>query len=390
MNMKDFIPTLVLTQNFLPAKGGTITWMLNTYGRYQPGEAVVVTEECEGGDEIDKTLSFPVERLPMKFVDWDPTNFRALRGYFHAIGKVCKISRQYGIKQIHVARVLPEGLVALLVGWVTRVPYLLYAHGEEIQTHRTSRKFSWLMPKIYNGAAAVIANSTNTKQILENIGTHSHKIHIIHPGVSGELFNSFKTSGETIRQRHKLNEGPVLITVGRLSRRKGQEMVIKALPKILKEFPTVKYLIVGIGCDGAYLKNLVCEYGVADHVVFAGEVPDGELASYYAAGDIFIMPNRQIGEDIEGFGISFLEASAMGKPVIGGKSGGTEDAIVEGVTGFRVDGTRIEDICTAVRALLSDPTRAKFLGENGRQRVLKDFTWEQVFLKTRLLVDGCQ
>jgi len=390
MKIKQFIPTLILTQNFLPLKGGTITWLLNTYGRYQSREAVLVTEQCDQGGEVDKALPFPVERIPMKFANWDPTNLSALRGYVDAILNVCKISRQYGVKQIHVARVLPDGLVALLIRWFTRVPYLLYAHGEEIQTHLTSRKFSWLRPKIYNGAAAVIANSTNTKHILENIGVHSDKIHIINPGVSGELFNSSEHAGDSIRQRHKLHNGPVLLTVGRLQRRKGQDMVIKALPKILKVFPTAKYLIVGIGDDEAVLQNLVYKCGVADNVVFAGQVPDNELAGYYAACDIFIMPNRQIGEDIEGFGIVFLEASAMAKPVIGGKSGGTEDAIVDGVTGFRVDGNQVEDVSATIMTLLSDPTRAKNMGENGRRRVLKEFTWEQVFLKTRLLADSCE
>jgi len=387
MKPKNFIPTLILSQNFLPAKGGTITWMLNTYGRYQSGEAVFVTEQC---DEVDKDLPFAVERIPMNFADWDPTNFSALRGYVHAILNVRKISRQYGIKQIHVARVLPEGLVALLVRWITGIPYLLYAHGEEIQTHLTSRKFSWLMPKIYSGATAVIANSSNTKEILENIGIHSNSIHIIHPGVSSELFNIAEHGGDIIRQRHKLNQGPVLLTVGRLNRRKGQDLVIKALPKILNVFPTVKFLVVGIGAEEACLQNLVYECGVADNVVFAGEVSDDELAGYYAACDVFVMPNRQIGEDIEGFGIVFLEASAMGKPVIGGKSGGTQDAIVEGVTGFRVDGTQVEDFCSAIMTLLSDPVGAKTMGENGRQRVLKEFTWEQVYQKTRLLADSCE
>lgn len=390
MNMKKFIPTLILTQNFLPVKGGTVTWMLNTYGRYQSGEAVVVTEQCENADEVDKTLPFPVERISMEFANWDPTNLSALRGYVHAIFKVCKISRQYEVKQIHVARVLPDGFVALLVRWITKVPYLLYAHGEEIQTHLTSRKFSWLMPKIYNGAAAVIANSTNTKQILENIGISSGKIHIINPGVCGELFTISEHAGETIRQRHKLNNGPVLLTVGRLQRRKGQDMVIKSLPRILKKVPTAKYLIVGTGDDEAYLQNLVYECGVADNVVFAGQVPDHELTAYYAACDVFIMANRQVGEDIEGFGIVFLEASAMGKPVIGGKSGGTQDAIVDGLTGFRVDGDEIEEIATSILTLLSDPIKSQDMGEAGRQRVLKEFTWEQVFLKTRLLADRCE
>ena len=173
MKSREFIPTLILTQNFLPAKGGTITWLLNTYGRYQTRDAVFVTEQCEQEDEVDKGLPFSVERIPMKFVNWDPTNLRAMFGYGQAILNVCEISRRYEIQQIHVVRVLPEGLVAFLVWWITGVPYILYAHGEEIQTHLTSRKFSWLMPKIYNGAAAIIANSTNTKRILQNIGTTS-------------------------------------------------------------------------------------------------------------------------------------------------------------------------------------------------------------------------
>jgi len=390
MKSREVVPTLILTQNFLPAKGGTITWLLNTYGRYQTHDSVLVTEQCEQGDEVDKGLPFSVERIPMKFVNWDPTNLRAMFGYGQAILNVCEISRRYGIQQIHVVKVLPEGLVAFLVRWITGVPYLLYAHGEEIQTHLTSRIFSWLMPKIYNGAAAIIANSTNTKRILENIGISPDKIHIINPGVSGELCHIQEPVGDIIRQRHKIKTEPVLLTVGRLQRRKGQDMVINALPQILKVFPDVKYLVVGIGEEEAYLQNLVYECGVADNVIFVGQIPDHELAGYYAACDIFVMPNRQIDQDIEGFGIVFLEAAALGKPVIGGMSGGTDDAIVDGVTGLRVDGTQEKDVAEAVIGLLADPERARVMGENGHRRVQRDFTWEGVFEKTRVLASTIQ
>jgi len=385
MNSQGFIPTLVLTQNFLPAKGGTITWLLNTYGRYQTREAIIVTGQCVGGEDIDRTLPFRVERIPMQFAGWDPTKPAALQGYIKVILQVYRLSSQYEIRQIHVVRVIPEGLVALCVKWLNRVPYLLYAHGEEIKTGLMSRKFSWLMPKIYNGAATIIANSRNTKRLLLEIGVHKDKIHIIHPGVDAEWFRAEGKAGLAIRRRHGLGICPVLLTVGRLQRRKGQDMVIKALPRIQKNFPSVKYVIVGIGDEEAYLRRLTYEVGVSDSVIFAGQVPDIEMAAYYAACDLFVMPNRQIDEDIEGFGIAYLEAAAMSKPAIGGKNGGAVEAILDGVTGLRVDGDQIEDIAAAVILLLSDSEKARMMGENGRRRVEEEFSWEKILFKTRLL-----
>lgn len=384
-NCKDFVPTLILTQNFLPARGGTITWMLNTYSRYQPNEAVIVTEPCEQGIEIDKGLSFPVERIPMEFGGWDPTEWNTFRGYLRAIRKVGSLVKQYGIQQIHVARVLPEGLVALLVCFLQKIPYVMYAHGEEVQTGLLSRKFAWLMPKIFTHATVIIANSENTKQILQNVGVQPEKIKIIHPGVDTEVFAPRQTKGQEIRDRHQLGRSPVLLTVGRLQRRKGHDMVLKALPSIKDSFPSVMYLIVGDGKENTYLQRLAADLGVAESVIFVGEVADEELADYFSACDLFIMPNRQIKNDIEGFGIVYLEAGAMGKPVIGGKSGGTKDAILDGVTGFRVDGANTEEIAEKVKDLLSDPTKAQLMGSNGRNRVLNEFTWEQVYKKTRVL-----
>jgi phosphatidylinositol alpha-1,6-mannosyltransferase len=162
-------------------------------------------------------------------------------------------------------------------------------------------------------------------------------------------------------------------------------MVIRALPCIAQKIPAVKYIIVGTGEEQAALQRLAQDMGVQERVVLVGQVPDAELAAYYSASNVFIMPNRQIGPDIEGFGIVFLEAGAAGKPVIGGKSGGTRDAILEGVTGLRVDGTSIEDIVATVMTLLSEPDKARAMGEYGRRRVEAEFTWESVVRRIRLL-----
>lgn len=380
-----FIPTLVLSEHFLPAYGGTITWLVETYSRYNPAEVVVVAGQRADTQLVDQTLPFRVERIPMTLSDWDPTVPASLWRYAGMLRQVLRSCRQHQIRQLHCIRVLPEGLLAWGSHLFTSIPYLLYAHGEEVLIGLASRKLRWLIPRIYDGAAAIIANSHHTKRLLENIGVHAEKIHVIHPGVNPTAFRAKDEAVLAIRQRHNLGRSPVLLTVGRLQRRKGQDMVIQALPHVVKKFPDVKYVIVGTGEEYAFLQRLAQDVGVQDKVIFAGQIADGEQAAYYAACDVFLMPNRQIGEDIEGFGIVFLEAGAAGKPVVGGKSGGTGEAILDEVTGLRVDGTNVQAIATAVTELLSDPNRARVMGECGRRRVEAEFTWQSVAQRTRLL-----
>jgi phosphatidylinositol alpha-1,6-mannosyltransferase len=377
--------TLVLTEQFLPTAGGSITWLVNTYSRYGPGKVIFVASQNAGGEAADRTLPFPVERTSMTMTDWDPTIPASFLCYLKSVLCVLQICRKYKIRQIHCAKVLPEGFIAFIVSLYTHTPFLIYAHGEEIQSGLTSRKFRWLLPKIYSRAFAIIANSSNTSRLLQEIGIASRKIHIIHPGVNTQKFICEINSSGVIRNRYNLYNKHILLTVGRLQRRKGHDMVIKALPRIKQRFPDVHYVVVGTGEELFSLQNLASEEGVTDSVLFVGYVPDDEIPSYYAACDIFLMPNRQIGADIEGFGMVFLEASAAGKPVIGGKSGGTDDAILDGVTGLRINGDNVDQITNAVLALLSDPQKASALGANGRRWVQETFTWESVVGRTQAL-----
>jgi phosphatidylinositol alpha-1,6-mannosyltransferase len=357
--------------------------MLNTYSRFDPCEVVVVASPQEGHTHIDQGLPFRVVRIPMHMTDWDPTVPASLMRYLYIVWHVYRQCHTYRLQQIHCAKVFPEGLVAWMLRRCHGLPYLLYAHGEEILYTLTSRKLAWLLPRIYCGAAAIVANSRHTKTLLQDIGVDASRIHIIHPGVHVQSFCASPEAAQRVRQKHHLGAAPVLLTVGRMQRRKGQDMVIQALPRIRQSIPQVKYVLVGTGEELASLAALARELGVHDSVVFAGNVLDQELAAYYAACDVFIMPNRQIDSDIEGFGIVYLEAGAAGKPVIGGKSGGTDDAIVDGVTGIRVDGNSSVEIADAVVDLLSAPDRAKTMGQCGRQRVESEFAWDAVVARTR-------
>ena len=376
---------LVLSEHFLPACGGTITWLLQTYRRYEPAEVVVVAGEHRDAQLVDPTLPFKVERIAMSMNEWDPTAPASLWRYAGMLRHVLRSCRRYRIQQLHCMRVLPEGLIAWCVRLMTGRPYLLYAHGEEILIGLGSRKLRWLIPRLYNRAAAIIANSRKTKALLEDMGVRPENIHVIHPGVEATAFRIGHDAALAIRQRHNLGQSPVLLTVGRLQRWKGQDMVIQALPRIVKRFPDVKYVIVGTGEDHAFLQRLAGDVEVQDKVIFAGQVVDGEQAAYYAACDVFIMPNRQIGPDVEGFGMVFLEAGAAGKPVIGGCSGGTGEAIRDGVTGIRVDGENVEAIAAAVIEILADADKARAMGEQGRQWVESAFTWESIVDRTRQL-----
>jgi phosphatidylinositol alpha-1,6-mannosyltransferase len=321
----------------------------------------------------------------MNMVDWDPTLPSSLGRYLHISRYVYTRCLHYDIQQIHCAKVLPEGLIALFMKQVKRIPYLLYAHGEEIQMGLTSRKFRWLIPRVYNAASTIIANSRNTRSLLQNIGVSPTKIHVIHPGVNFRHFHNGQQSSQMVRAKYHLGDAPLLLTVGRLQRRKGHDMVIRAMPLIKAKCPRAIYLIVGEGEELAYLQSLVDEIGVTDSVIFTGCVPDDELQGYYAACEVFIMPNREIQGDIEGFGMVYLEASAAGKPVIGGRSGGTSEAILDGITGLRVDGTSVEEIAHAVIALLNDSDTSRTMGEGGRLWVAQNFTWESIVDKTSFL-----
>jgi phosphatidyl-myo-inositol dimannoside synthase len=140
------------------------------------------------------------------------------------------------------------------------------------------------------------------------------------------------------------------------------------------------YFIVGDGRYRQTLETLVGQAGVGDSVVLTGEVRDVSLQQIYALCDLFVMPSReQLDQcDVEGFGMVYLEANACGKAVIGGRSGGIADAIIDGQTGLLVDPHSPEAIAEALDRLLSNQTLASHMGAQGRARIIREFTWTQV------------
>jgi phosphatidylinositol alpha-1,6-mannosyltransferase len=167
----------------------------------------------------------------------------------------------------------------------------------------------------------------------------------------------------------------VILTVGRLQKRKGHDMLIRALPAIRAAVPDVLYAIVGDGEERAGLEALADEVGVRAHVQFRGEPGDDELVQCYQQCDLFVLPNREVNGDFEGFGMVLVEAQACGKPVIAGDSGGTAETLEIGATGLICDCTTPAPLAAAVTELLVHPDLLPRMGEAARKRAVERFDW---------------
>ncbi|MCK4326421.1 glycosyltransferase, partial [bacterium] len=202
---------------------------------------------------------------------------------------------------------------------------------------------------------------------------------VIPPGVDSLRFRP-DLDADAVLKKHHLFGRQVILTVSHLVRRKGHANVIRALPNVLRKVPNAVYLIVGRGAEEVHLRKLVHDLGLQDKVIFVTRVTDEQLPLYYNVCQVFIMPSYEIKEegDVEGFGIVFLEANACGKPVIGGRSGGVEDAIINGETGLLVNPLNVVEIANALTRILTDREFAERLGRQGGKRAERELSWKQV------------
>jgi phosphatidylinositol alpha-1,6-mannosyltransferase len=198
----------------------------------------------------------------------------------------------------------------------------------------------------------------------------------IAPGIDVEHFSPQDSS--ELRRELGLDEKKVIVSVGRLVHRKGQDHLIESMPEILAKVPNAHLLIVGRGPYLEHLAKLVAVNKVENHVSFIGRVQYAELPRFICAGDVFAMPSRSrfAGLEVEGLGIVYLEASACGLPVVAGNSGGAPDAVVEGITGLVVDGTNNSQIADAVITLLTNPQKCKEMGDAGQAWIKENWRWE--------------
>jgi len=373
---------LVITELFLPTKGGTAVWFDEVYRRLGGKDIHIVTAEVAGAAEYDRHHPNAVHRLKLRRHWWLRPESLAMYAKFLAV--TLSLGLRHHFDAVHAGRVLPEGLVGWLVARLIGRPLVIYSHGEELTTWRQSVKMR-AMTWTYRRADLVVANSEFTRDELIKLGVVRAKIALLCPGVDIDRFRPGLPYDDLVASIGLGAGEKLIVSVGRLSRRKGFDQVIRSLPILLQRGVAVRYAAIGIGRDRDYLQALAREQGVSERVHFLGHVAPDDLPRWYNAADVVTMPNREIDGDTEGFGMVFLEAAACAKPTVAGLAGGTGAAVIDGVTGLRVDGESTEAVAEVLGRLLGDPVLAKELGEQGHVRALRDFSWQRVADETRQL-----
>lgn len=368
--------TLVFTEVFPPKTGGSGRWFWEIYRRMDRDQVTVLAGSDCRQDEFGSTHELNVIRAPLTLEHWGVCKPSALRDYWRLLRTVWSVIRREGVGRVHCGRSLPEGWIVWLLKRLCRVPYVCFVHGEDVEMAACSRELTWMVRRVLLGADFVVANSANTARILsESWQLHDKSVRILHPGVDTDRFVPVGRD-DSLRRDLGWGHRPVVLTVSRLQERKGHDTMIRALSAIREAVPDVLYAIVGDGEERDRLEQLVDSEGVRQHVQFLGKLDDADMILCYQQCDLFVLPNRQVGRDIEGFGMVLLEAQSCGKPVVAGASGGTAETMSIPETGHVVPCDGPDELSELVTQLLLDPRRMEQMGRVARSWVEGQFDWD--------------
>lgn len=370
--------TLVVTNDFPPRQGGIQSYVHELARRQPAGSVVVYASDHAGSAEFDAAQPFPVVRHPTGLLVPTPA----------ARARVVATLREHGATAVWFGASAPLGLLA---------PALRHAGAERIVASTHGHEVGWaVLPgarqalrRIGNGADVITYIAEYTRRRLGTaFGSHPAMAQLT-PGVDTDTFRP-DIDGTAVRERYALTGRPVIVCVSRLVRRKGQDVLIDALPAVRRAVPDAMLLLVGKGPYERALRARAERVGVRDAVVFTGGVPFAQLPAHYAAGDVFAMPcrTRRGGLDVEGLGIVYLEASAVGLPVVAGDSGGAPEAVREGETGFVVGGTDVDAVSERLVRLLRDEPLRRQLGAAGRAWVEQKWRWDVLAAQLTDLLQG--
>lgn len=360
--------TLLVTNDFPPRAGGIQSYVQSLAQRMPSEDLVVYAPRWPGAAEFDARQQFEVIRHPGTLMLPVPSVAR----------RATELIRSRRLEAVWFGAAAPLALLTPALRRAGVVNVVASTHGHEV---------GWSMLPPARQALSRIGRQVDVvtyvskyarNRIASALGPRC-AMEYLPPGVDTAVFTPDRVGRTRVRAMLGLGDRPTIVCISRLVARKGQDMLIRALPSIRSKVPEAVLLIVGDGPDRESLGQLAEGLHLGDHVVFAGGVPWLELPDHYAAGDVFAMPCRTRGRglDVEGLGIVFLEASAMGLPVVAGDSGGAPEAVRQDETGVVVRGRNVAGIAEAVVGLLTDVDRARRWGVAGRQWVTDRWNWQR-------------
>ncbi|MEV7416350.1 glycosyltransferase family 4 protein [Streptomyces sp. NPDC089919] len=361
--------TLIVTNDFPPRQGGIETFVHAMATRLPRNDVVVYTSDEPGAARYDATLPFPVVR------DRARTLLPTRRVTRTALG----LAREHGADRVWFGAAAPLAAMApeLRRGGIRRM--VATTHGHEIWWARTPGA-DRLLRRVGDHVDVVTYLGAYTRaRIAPALGPRARLERLV-PGVDPAAFRTGEEDADgarLVRERHRLTGRRIILCVSRLVRRKGQDVLIEAMPAVLREVPDAVLVVVGQGPDAGRLRRLAARHAPG-RVVFTGGLDHAGTAAYYAAADVFAMPcrTRKAGLEAEGLGIVFLEAAASGLPVVAGDSGGAPDTVLDGVTGSVVDGRSPAAVAEALTAVLTSPEERRRRGEAGRGWAATHWSWD--------------
>ena len=355
------------------------------------GDVGVSTVAHPDAARVDAAESFPVlrQRFPFARAKLFANQLRWARSLRAVVAR-------HDVRVLHCGSLRPVGLPTLYASRRTGTPYVLYVNGLDLLVERRKAARGgasrWQSRRVFGGARGIVGTSAWTgalaADVMREIGVRTPPpIACIDLGTDPAHFHPSRDTG-ALRRRLGIGDRPMLLTIARLVRHKGQDTAIRALALLADRVPDACYVVVGQGDDEGRLRALAAELHVADRVVFAGALSDDEIAEAYATATLYVGLSRLEGTfEVEGFGISFVEAAASGTPSVAGRSGGVPSAVRDGETGILVDPTAPDAAAAAIAALLDDAPRRLAMGATARRLAETHYDWDRVALETMAFVE---
>ena len=381
---------LLITHDFPPGLSGGISVFQHHLCAELKKEINVLAPKLGNWKVFDSKQGYTIYRQTMPKV---PSGFmRNMKmRIWHIMYLVYIAVFQFNLYLINGCQIVIRGKIDVVlighlylapVGWfiqlITKRPYVIILYGSELHRYWRFSLVRQLFLAWLNRAKFLLVISEFTHRQYLSRGVRDNQTFVlVSPGVDVERFHPDLNPAAVVH-RHKLENRVVVLTVARLVEWKGQDNVIRAMSRVVQVVPNAVYVMVGAGPYRSVLEKLVTEFGLQECVIFAGFIPDSELGLYYAAANIMVLVGREFqpGMPVEGFGIAYIEANATERPVIGSRLGATPDTIVDGVTGLLVPPDDEDEIAAGIIRLLVNPDLAKLMGEHGRERAVREFTWD--------------
>ena len=356
--------TLFVTNDFPPRVGGAQTYYWNMIRTLDPGEVVVVAPAHPDAAAFDASHPYTVVRTHRTAIMPTPR-----------LERLCeRLIADHGLELVQLGHPLPAGLLGPWLRRTAHVPYVVFLGGAEVTVPGALPGIAHLLRWVLAEAALLFTVSQYTADQAVRLSCGLARAEVLRPALEVERYaHAGIDDAAAARAALGLGAEPLVLCVGRLVARKGQDTLISSLAALDGDHGDVRLALVGGGAMAERLRCQAAAAGVADRVYLPGEVTGDELGLWLQAADVFAGPSRTrlAGLEVEGFGIVFAEAALTGLPVIAGRSGGAPEAVVEGETGYVVDAQTPDHLTRALACLLAmSPEERRRMGASGRRLAL--------------------